>query len=499
MEYHCIFIVYVETVIIIICINTQFKMTNKKQHSPPPLWLSLLPLVFLSISFGVILSVWGMDYIAVFSSVALLASALMCVAASALSGRFSRGAIAGGIRKSASQVLPAVPLLILIALISSVWMLSGVVPAMIHYGLSIISPSMFPVLAFAICAGVSMVSGSSWTTIGTIGVAFIGIGGALGYGMGWTAGAIISGAYLGDKVSPLSDTTVVAASSCGVDTLKHVRYMLGLTWPAIVITAIVYIAVGLLHDGGMTDNSVEEIRGALNSVFGISGWLLIIPLITGIMIALRIKTIITLGLSVLIGLVSIFLFQPQIAEMLGGVGAVFKVLWSGAEIEAGSAQLQALTSTSGFIGMLPTISLVLSAMIFGGLMLGTGMLETITKALTRRIKGPITTVSATTGSGLLLVACTSDQYLSLIVGGNMYKRHYEKHDMPPCLLSSTLESGVTVTSPLLPWSSCGLAHAAVLDVSALVYAPFALFCWLSPAITILLVKIRSKRRTLQCA
>ncbi len=450
---------------------------------PAPL-VSVLPVVFLIGSLLALLIVGGTDLAGMLGWGVLLLSAALALLLSRASGTLSRRELVSGLHTSASQVLPALPLLLLIALISTTWMLSGVVPALICYGLDVINPTMFPVLACVVSALVSSLTGSSWTSVATVGVAFMGIGGAMDYSAAVTAGAVISGAYFGDKVSPLSDTTVVAASTCGVEIFRHVKYMMRTSLPAMFITLLVYLAIGLLHRGNMQEAGGETIPDALKHLFVISPEVLIIPAVTVALIAFRVNTMLTLGISAAMGLIGIFVFQAGVVDALGGAGGIAQALWSGPEFTQVPELLSRLAQTSGVWGMWPTALLVLSALLFGGVMIGTGMLASITAAFTKRLRSRFSTVGATTGSGLLLVACTADQYLSLIVGGNMYGTHYASRRLDSRLLSRTLEDSVTVTCPLFPWSSCGVMHSAVLGVGAIAYAPFALFCWLSPLMAV---------------
>jgi NhaC family Na+:H+ antiporter len=370
-------------------------------------------------------------------------------------------------------------------------MMSGVVPALIDYGLQLLSPQLFLFLACAICSAISVISGSSWTTIATIGVALMGIGQVLGFSDGWIAGAIISGAYFGDKMSPLSDTTVLASSSCGVDLFAHIRYMFVTTIPSMTIALIVYFIVGQLTPTAVLSHSIE-ITEHLHASFNITPWVLLIPLITCVLILLRLKTVFTLALSTLLGLAGMFVFQPQVVTALGGgsslssdISVAMGVLFTETSIDTGSDMLNSLVSTGGVEGMLSTIYLVLCSMIFGGMMIGSGMIATITRSFTRRLHSIGSIVGATVGSGLFFNACTADQYLSLILGGNVYKNIYKRNGLNPRLLSRSLEDSISVTSVLIPWNSCGVTQSTVLGVATIVYLPYCLFNWLSPLMTLL--------------
>ena len=330
----------------------------------------------------------------------------------------------------------------------------------------------------------SLLTGSSWTTIATMGVAFMGIGTVLGYSEPWTAGAIISGAYFGDKVSPLSDTTVVASSSCGVDLFRHIRYMFVTTTPALIVALTVFTIVGFTtgNDGQAGD---PELLSALHSTFNITPWVLVVPLITGILIACRVNTLLVLLVSATLGAALIWIAQPRLAADLN----LFNVLLSDTTLSTGSARLDELAATSGLMGMVPTISLVLCAMVFGAAMLGTGRLASIAGAFTKRLRRRTSIVGATACSGFALNCCTADQYLSLIVGANMYRDVYSKFGLEHRLLSRTLEDSVSVTSVLIPWNSCGVTQSAVLGVATLSYLPCCVFNYLSPFFTILVARL----------
>lgn len=385
-------------------------------------------------------------------------------------------------------------MLVFIAGVSTTWMLSGVVPTLIHYGLESMNPTFFLLLTCVICAMISVLTGSSWSTIATIGVALMGVGTVLGYDPGWIAGAIISGAYFGDKVSPLSDTTVVASSACGVDLFKHIRYMMLTTGPAMGLSLIVFTLKGVLSDP-TSQIAADDILSRLHETFNITPWVFTIPAITVAMLLLRVPTVLTLAISSLTGLVGVFVFQPQLLPHLGikagasigeVVSATANFIVNETTFSTGHELFDSLVSTGGLMGMVSTIILVLCAMLFGTAMIGTGMLSTITHTITRRLRRRFSTVAATVGSGLFLNACTADQYLSIIIGSNMYRDAYRRSGMEPRLLSRTVEDSVSVTSVLIPWNSCGVTQSTVLGVSTLTYLPYCLFNYLSPLMSLLL-------------
>lgn len=398
-------------------------------------------------------------------------------------------------RRSATQILPAIPMLVCIAALSTTWMLSGVVPTLVDYGLMLLNPRWFLVTACAVCAVVSVLTGSSWSTIATIGVAFIGIGSVLGYHPGWTAGAIISGAYFGDKVSPLSDTTVIASTCCGVDLFAHIRYMTFTTAPAMAIALLVFGIKGLAFDGATLASSATMLDG-LSQAFNITPWTLVIPALTLTLIALRVNTLVVLAASAVAGAIGTFIFQPQMAL---GVWDIVSEVWSGHVSATGHAAVDELCGTGGILGIVPVVFLVCSAMIFGSSMIGTGMLTSLTDTLTRRLRRPTSIIAATVTSGITLNAATADQYLSIIINGNMYRSLFKRNQMEPRLLSRTLEDSVSATSPLIPWSSCGVTQSSVLGVPVLTYLPYCIFNYLTPLMALVMIHTGYKIRRVALA
>jgi NhaC family Na+:H+ antiporter len=371
-------------------------------------------------------------------------------------------------------------------------MVSGVIPTLIYYGIKIIHPDFFLVTTCIICALVSVMTGSSWTTVATIGIALFGIGKVHGFHEGWIAGAIISGAYFGDKVSPLSDTTVLASSVTGTPIFQHIKYMMITTVPSMIITLVIFLIAGFSHE---TSPSLEivEFMDVLNNTYNISLWLLLVPLIMIILIVKRISPIITLFLSTVAAGVAAIIFQPELLHQISGlnvhnVSSLFKGLimtfYDSTHIETDNLTLNELTATNGMSGMLNTIWLIICAMCFGGSMTASGMLASITSIFIRLIKRTAGIVSATVASGIFLNVCTADQYLSIILTGDMFKTLYKQKGYESRLLSRTIEDGVTVTSPLIPWNTCGMTQSTVLGVSTFAYLPYCFFNIISPLMSI---------------
>ena len=467
-------------------------ISNRRAVAQPPLYASLLPVALLLITLIAIICTSGADVISGYSPYALLGASALAVAITYLYRCLNRKRIKLGFLRSAGQILPAVAILLCISLVATTWMLSGVVPTLIDYGLATIDPTFFLVTTCAVCAVISVLTGSSWSTIATIGVAFMGIGSVMGYSSAMVAGAVISGAYFGDKMSPLSDTTVLASSACNVDLFRHIRYMMLTSAPAMAVALGVFLLLGLFTDTAPAVRSIEMI-GHLQHTFNITPWTMLIPAFTITVIAMRLSTIATMGLSALAGFIGMFVFQPQIIDALmpsmdsipHAIGQVTSILWNGSSLSTGHGQLDGLVATSGVTGMLPTIFLVLTSMVFGAAMIGTGMLSAITHAITRHLRKRTSIVGATVSSGLFLNACTADQYLSLIIGGNMYRNVYRRFGLEPRLLSRTMEDSVSVTSVLIPWNSCGITQSTVLGVATISYLPFCIFNIMSPIATMI--------------
>jgi len=344
-------------------------------------------------------------------------------------------------------------------------------------------------------------TGSSWTTIATIGIALMGIGKAQGFEEGWIAGAIISGAYFGDKISPLSDTTILAASVTDTPLFRHIRYMLITTVPSLIITLVIFTVAGLSHNAGSTEH-IAEFSAALAGKFHITPWLLIVPVVTGVLIARRVPSVITLFLSAaLAGAFAVF-FQPDLLQEISGLQnsegtqSIFKglmmSLYGGTSLQTSNEALTELVATRGMAGMMNTVWLIICAMCFGGAMTAGGMLGSITSVFVRFMKNTVSMVASTVCSGIFLNLATADQYISIILTGNMFRDIYEKKGYESCLLSRTTEDSVTVTSVLIPWNTCGMTQATILSVPTLVYLPYCFFNIISPLMSITIAAIGYK-------
>ena len=473
---------------------------------PHPL-VATIPLVVLIGLLAVIIALFGSDSLSGGSQVSLLAAMAVCVFISMVFYRNPWKAFEAQIEKTVGGVAVMILILLAVGMLAGAWMISGVVPTLIYYGVQMLSPQFFLVCACVICALVSLLSGSSWTTIATIGVALLGISHALGINEAIAAGAIISGAYFGDKMSPLSDTTILASSSAGVDIFSHIRYMMLTTMPAFLITLLIFTAMGLGFDA---DDSihVHQYTEGLSKTFNISLWTLLVPVLTGVLIVKRVPSLIVLFLSAMMGGVMALILQPHILTEIAGdaelsrVGALTKGLvmtfYGPTAIETGSAELNELVSTGGMAGMLNTIWLIVCAMCFGAAMVASGMIESITKVVISWVRSRVGLVASTASTGLFLNVATGDQFISIVLTVNMFKDVYKRQGYEARLVSRTAEDSATVTSVLVPWNTCGLTQSTVLGVATIAYLPYCFFNILSPLMTILVAavgwKIRRKMR-----
>ena len=455
-------------------------------QSPRPI-VSSIPLLVLIALLVFVIAVFGSDSLNGGSQVALLLAMAVCVTISMTVYRMSWKLFERQIMKTIGDVSITLVILLTVGMLSGSWMVSGIVPTLIYYGVQIISPQFFLFTSCIICALVSVLSGSSWTTIATIGVAFIGIGHALGISEAWTAGAIISGAYFGDKMSPLSDTTILASSAAGVDLFRHIRYMVYTTVPSFTIALVIYFIVGLGIASGEALHVGQYTEGLANT-YHISLWTLLVPVLTGVLIARRAPSLITLFLSSVMAGITALILQPHILTEIAGGGdglvALFKGLaityYGATNVETGDAALNELVSTGGMAGMLNTIWLIISAMCFGAVMVASGMIQSITRVIISYVKSLFGLVANTVFTGLFFNLSTGDQFISIVLTADMYRETYKRMGYQKRLLSRTTEDAVTVTSVLVPWNTCGMTQSTVLGVATLTYLPYCFFNLLSP-------------------
>ncbi len=461
--------------------------------------VALLPILVLVGLLALNISIFGSDAILGASQVALLFSAGICVWLGMWLYKTPWKDFEDAIKANVGDVTTAIVILFLIGSISGTWMVSGVVPAFIYYGVKIISPKVFLLTAAVICAIVSVMTGSSWTTIATIGVALLGIGRAEGFSDGMTAGAIISGAYFGDKISPLSDTTVLASSLNRVHLFDHIRYMVFTTGPSILVALILFTILGLSH-GGADAAEIQVYTDVLSAQFHITPWLFVVPVLTGVMIWKKMPAMMVLALSTLTAAVAALVFQPDLVHAVGaGVteGSRARVLLAGTietiyntvTMNTGNPDTDALLTSRGMLGMLNTVYLIICAMCFGACMKASGMILQLTKLLEPLTRTRTGLVASTVVTGTTLNGLVSDQYLSIILTSNIFRNTYARAGYEPRLLSRSVEDSATVTSPLFPWSSCGMTQATILSVPTLAYAPFCFFNLLSPLMSVLVAAI----------
>lgn len=406
------------------------------------------------------------------------------------------------ILKTLHQSMPSMLILFFIGSLAGTWMISGVVPAMIYYGLDIVNPTFFLVSAVIVSAIVSVSTGSSWSTIATIGVALLGIGRALGFSEAIVAGAIISGAYFGDKMSPLSDTTNLAPAMAGTDLFTHIRYMVYTTVPSIIITLIIFLVMGFtIETNGVAD--ITMVKEAIQETFTITPVLFLVPIILLGVIVLKMPSLPALLIGTILGGIAAVVYQPHIINEISGVTnnyllssykAVMQSMLGSVSIETTNEMVSKLMNTSGMGGMLSTVWLIISAMVFAGVMEGGYFLQRITKSIIRFANNTTSLVASTVGTGVFFNFTASDQYLAIVVAGRMFKHTYQDKNVAPEVLSRALEDSGTVTSVLIPWNTCGAAQSKVLGVSTLTYLPYCFFNLISPLMSIFIAMIGYKIR-----
>lgn len=465
--------------------------------------ISLIPILILVTLLALNISIFGSDAILGASQVALLFSAGVAIWMAMWLFKVPWQDFEEAIKSNIGDVTTAIVILFLIGAISGTWTMSGIVPTFIYYGVKIISPKIFLLTACVICALVSVMVGSSWTTIATIGVALLGIGKAEGFSDGVIAGAIISGAYFGDKISPLSDTTVLASSMSKVPMFTHIRYLMYTTVPSIVITLIIFLILGLSHNG---DDAamINEYTNVLGAKFNITPWLMIVPALTAIMIARKMPALIVLALSTVLAAAAALIFQPDIMREIGssvsGSGSSAKILFTGTietiynsvSVETGNPDVDQLVASKGMLGMLNTVYLIICAMCFGAAMKASGMLHHLASMILPMTKRRVSLVTSTVVTGTALNGIVSDQYLAIILTSSLFKDIYEKEGYENRLLSRAVEDSATVTSPLYPWSSCGMTQATILNVPTMAYLPYCFFNLLSPLMSVTVAVIGYK-------
>ena len=460
--------------------------------------LSFIPFLVLIVLITCCIAVFGSATLDGASQVSLLVASAVSVLIGHFSMRLEWESLEKEISDKISSCTPAIIILLLIGAIGGTWMVSGIVPTMIYYGMQIIRPEVFLVSSSVLCALVSLMIGSSWTTVATIGLALMGIGKAHGFDDGWIAGSIITGAYFGDKLSPLSDTTVLASSVSGTPLFTHIRYMLYTTVPTFCISLTVFLIAGFTMNVAGQGN-VHEFMEGLQHTFVISPWLLLVPVLTGIMIARRWPSMVVLFMAILLAVIVALVVQPELISVISdssdtsGFLAQYKgmmqVCYGSTDIDTGNAVLNELVHTSGMSGMMPTIWLIICAQTFGGALTATGQLQDLMRLILRFARGTASLVASTVGTACFCNIAMADQYLSIMLSSSMFRDTYRQRGYEPQLLSRSCEDGATVTSVLVPWNTCGLTQSTVLGVATLTYLPYCFFNYLSPLMSIFVASI----------
>ncbi len=452
-------------------------MENKKERTPrmPKLWEALLVLGLLIAVLAVGIIVYGVDpHIPMF--VGTIGAALM-----ALHLGYKWSAIEKSMLDGIYKALQSIIILAIIGILTGVWLDAGVVPTMIYYGLQILSPGIFYLGTLLICSITALATGTSWGTMGTMGVALMGIGFGLGMNPAITAGAIISGAYFGDKMSPLSDTTNLAPAMAGTDVMTHVKFMLPSTIVTYVVAAAFFLVMGLVqYQGGEADmSSVTTLSAALKDMFTINPLLLLPPVVVIVAVALKMPAIPGIVLGIVTGAIVGMIFQPECS-----LGTLFSCGMNGFSCETGIYEIDELLNSGGLMNMMFSISMTIIAMMFGGIMEDTHQLEVIVDKVKTLAKSPAGLVALTEVTCVASNATMPEQYISIVVPGRMYAEEYKKKGLHPATLSNALESAGTVTSALIPWNTCGVFILGTLNIGVAQYAPYAVFNWLMPLVTI---------------
>lgn len=464
-------------------------MTAKKEAT---LLQALIPILFLIVLLTINVIVLGAGAIEGANQIALLLGAAVAGVISFQLGH-TWHEIEVSIVRSISSAMAAMLILLTIGSLSGTWLLSGIVPAMIYYGLKILNPTIFLLAACVVCAIVSLATGSSWSTVATVGIALLGIGKALDIHEGVIAGAIISGSYFGDKMSPLSDTTNLAPAMAGTDLFTHVKYMMYTTIPTLVITLLIFMVWGFTLDTSTTATDSQAVLAAIENSFDLNPLLFVVPVLVIVMIVKKVPALPALLVGALLGGLCAVIFQPDVVRAIAGSSdsyleasflAVMKAMTTTIQVNTDNAMITELLKAKGMAGMLNTIWLIICAMIFGGAMEASGLLNRIAREIIRFAHSTGSLVFSTAATCIFFNFTASDQYMAIAVPGRMYADTYRKRGYKPELLSRTLEDSGTVTSVLIPWNTCGATQSNVLGVATLAYLPYSFFCLISPIMTV---------------
>jgi NhaC family Na+:H+ antiporter len=451
--------------------------SKKKQPREAKLWEAIIPLLLTILLLGyTVIKRFGVDQSV---HIPLVFGTLLVVIVGITRLGYTWKDMEEGILNSISGTMQAIIILAIIGMIIGTWILGGIVPTLIYYGLQILNPSIFLVAACLLCAVVSISTGSSWTTAGTVGIALMGVAAGLGIPAPMAAGAIISGAYFGDKMSPLSDTTNLAPAMAGANLFDHIKHMVYTTGVSLTIALIGYAILGLKFKGTNIDSSaIVEITDLMSQSFTINPILLLVPVIVIVMVAKKVPAIPGLFAGVLLGGIA------AMATQGASFPDVMLAMQDGVTSETGNVLLDDLLTRGGYQNMMWTISLILVALSFGGVLEKTGMLETIAKKVLRYAKSTGSLVTATVLTSIFTNILAGDQYLSIVLPGKMYKDEFHKRGLAPRNLSRCLEDAGTITSPLIPWNTCGAFMKGSLGVETFAYLPYCFLNLVNPFVSI---------------
>ncbi len=472
--------------------NQEKTVEPQEPINGPSLLVSLIPVIVLLFLLVVNIVVFKDDATGGSNQLALLIAGALAAFIGIVVYKTEYKKIEGQIIKSVGVAIQASIILLIVGALIGTWIISGIVPTMIYYGLQLINPAVFLPVACIVCAIVAMATGSSWSTTGTVGIALIGIGQTLGIPLGMVAGAIISGAYFGDKMSPLSDTTNLAAAMAETDVFTHIRHMMYTSGPAIILAIIGFSILSVFYGGGnVNQEDIDTVLAVIDNKFNIGIHLFLVPLAILFMVYMRIPALPALFIGAVLGALFALIFQSDLIASMAAEGpsvksfyqTIIKTAYDGFVIESDNKLIDELFNRGGMKGMLSTVWLILMAMVFSGAMEGTGMLQKIAHSILKLVHSVGSLIGATLASCLVMNVTAGDQYLAILVPGRMFKNAYDEYGLKPKNLSRALEDSGTVTSVLVPWNSGGAYNAGVLGVATLTYLPFCFFNLLSPIVS----------------
>lgn len=478
-----------------------YEPEQQEENSNLSIYAALIPVVALILMLAYNVFIYGDDSLGGSNQFILLMGATVAAVVGAVH-KVGFDKMMEEVAKNIKATTGPILILLMVGALAGTWLISGVIPTMIYYGLQILNPTIFLAACVVICAVISIATGSSWTTSATVGIALIGIAGALNIPLSMTAGAVLSGAYFGDKLSPMSDTTNLAPAMAGTDLFTHIRYMMITTVPTILVTLAVFIIIGLTRDT-TGEIQTDQILTDIKSSFNISPWLFLVPIVVIGLIVKKTPPLIALLIGTLLAATFALIFQPDLVQMIGGGNqlnlrtayrGIMDSITINIVIPTDNETLKDLFESSGMYGMLGTIWLIICAMVFGGIMDAIGALETISKALLNLFKSTFGLFASTVLSCVTLNVTASDQYLAIVVPGKMFAKAYRDKGLAPENLSRTLEDSGTVTSVLIPWNTCGAYHSGVLGVPVVDYFFYAIFSYLSPIVTLIVAALGYKIR-----